>query len=597
MSTRRKMYLAFILAIIFRASLSHAQQRVTASDFGGGPDQFHSKGGFTEEIRAEIKAKLKKNIEKFKAQGILKFERMRSAEPLVVYWPLKSTLSDYGYYRVGHLPDHDENLNSLLDYMGGDRTYDREGDGYNHRGTDIYGWPFDWQKMDNNEVQVVAAAAGIIALKEDGNYDRECATLTEGNLTFNSIWILHYDNSWAWYAHFKNGSLTTKEEGETVEVGEYLGVIGSSGWSWEPHLHFELEDSLGNMVDPNIGPYNPNPSITWAEGVQRPYYDCVINKVMTHSAPPDFMVPCPNPTIINAQDYFYPGNLFYVAAYYRDQLTGQTSQYTIYRPDNTVFQTWTHTRIEDPPHPSQLEPDWSLAAYWCWEWTLPSDAPEGNWKFEVVYEGQTYEHNFFVKALVPIQLSSFTANAGNGFVNLTWTTQSEMDLFGFNIYRSDNDSIQWRRINSELIYAARFSTTPRTYSYVDERIQALGTCYYRLECVDVDGKTDVFGPIPVTIKQPALPTEFGLSQNYPNPFNSLTEIKYQLPKPTKVVIKIYGLLGQEICTLVNGEVEAGLHSIHWDGTDIRGNQMSSGAYILVMRADNFTSVQKMSLVR
>ncbi|GAI94235.1 unnamed protein product, partial [marine sediment metagenome] len=270
-----------------------------------------------------------------------------------------------------HYVDHNPAYpDQLLDWNGGNRTYDLS-DGYNHQGTDWFLWPFTWHKMDNDEVQIVAVARGYIVHKYDEHFDRRCDFNNDG--LWNAVYVVHDDGSVAWYGHMKTWSLTDKVVYDFVEVGEYLGIVGSSGYSWEPHLHFEFyEDAYyQNLIDPYVGPHNPNPLITWAEGEQRDYNDSAINKVMTHSIPPDFTVPCPTPTIINEKDYFNPGDSLYVAAYYRDQLNGQISQYTIYRPDNSVFQSWTHS-IADAHH---------FASYWYWGWILPVNVPAGTWRF------------------------------------------------------------------------------------------------------------------------------------------------------------------------------------------------------------------------
>jgi len=93
------------------------------------------------------------------------------------------------------------------------------------------------------------------------------------------------------------------------------------------------------------------------------------------------------------------------------------------------------------------------------------------------------------------------------------------------------------------------------------------------------------------------PSNYLLAQNYPNPFNPETEIRFQLPKASHVVIKVFNTLGEEIQTLVDGRYEAGFHSIRWNGRDKNGNRVSNGVYLYQLQADHFSQVKKMSLLR
>lgn len=72
-----------------------------------------------------------------------------------------------------------------------------------------------------------------------------------------------------------------------------------------------------------------------------------------------------------------------------------------------------------------------------------------------------------------------------------------------------------------------------------------------------------------------VPSETALTQSYPNPFNPTTNINYQLPKDSYVVLKVYDILGREVTTLVDGTVEAGYYSARFDGS-----HLSSGIYFL-----------------
>ncbi|MBN1352198.1 T9SS type A sorting domain-containing protein, partial [candidate division KSB1 bacterium] len=97
--------------------------------------------------------------------------------------------------------------------------------------------------------------------------------------------------------------------------------------------------------------------------------------------------------------------------------------------------------------------------------------------------------------------------------------------------------------------------------------------------------------------QAEIPTEFRLLQNYPNPFNPGTEIRYQLPQTSRVVLRIQNMLGQEVITLVNRNQSAGCHAVRWDAKDANGNDVSSGIYLYRIEAGEFVAQKKMLFIR
>ncbi|HET6245883.1 MAG: M23 family metallopeptidase [Bacteroidetes bacterium] len=262
---------------------------------------------------------LKENRQQFIEKKIIKKDPKNESRSVLLDWPLKqaSTYNYYSYYAVSNFVDHNPNFPNLLqDYNCGVRTYDTQ-NGYNHQGQDIFTWPFDINMMDNNHVEVIAAAPGIILYKEDGNFDKNCAM---NNLNWNVVCIIHSDNTVVWYGHLKMNSLTSKIAGDAVIAGEYLGLIGSSGSSTGPHLHFEIQDNDNNVIDPYYGDCNNTAPSMW--NVQKPYYESTVNVLMTHSAPP-VINSCPNPHSMNAENNYQPGDPIYFAAYYHDQRANQ----------------------------------------------------------------------------------------------------------------------------------------------------------------------------------------------------------------------------------------------------------------------------------
>ena len=70
-----------------------------------------------------------------------------------------------------------------------------------------------------------------------------------------------------------------------------------------------------------------------------------------------------------------------------------------------------------------------------------------------------------------------------------------------------------------------------------------------------------------------------------------------LPEASKVKLAIYNLLGQRIVTLVDQEQQSGIYSVQWDGKNEAGQDVASGLYLYQLRAKEFTSMQKLTLIR
>jgi hypothetical protein len=95
----------------------------------------------------------------------------------------------------------------------------------------------------------------------------------------------------------------------------------------------------------------------------------------------------------------------------------------------------------------------------------------------------------------------------------------------------------------------------------------------------------------------ALPKDFALGQNFPNPFNPETEISYELPRQSQVVLTVFNLIGQKVNTLVNSKAMPGRHTIRWHGTDDAGRRLSSGVYLYRLEAEDRIFVRKMVLLQ
>jgi hypothetical protein len=101
-----------------------------------------------------------------------------------------------------------------------------------------------------------------------------------------------------------------------------------------------------------------------------------------------------------------------------------------------------------------------------------------------------------------------------------------------------------------------------------------------------------------------LPESYNIEQNYPNPFNPSTTIRYQLPGNSRVKIKIFNLLGQEVKLIFDGIQPAGYKSVIWDSKNNSGASVASGIYLYKIEVNDvadpgktFSRIHKMVLMK
>jgi predicted GH43/DUF377 family glycosyl hydrolase len=103
---------------------------------------------------------------------------------------------------------------------------------------------------------------------------------------------------------------------------------------------------------------------------------------------------------------------------------------------------------------------------------------------------------------------------------------------------------------------------------------------------------DEFNGIVGVEDEGTIPTEFALEQNYPNPFNPSTTFRYSVPTQSKVVIKVFDVLGNEIATLMDEEKSVGTYELTWNAANL-----SSGIYFYQLKASDYVQTRKMILLK
>ena len=239
----------------------------------------------------------------------------------------------------------------------------------------------------------------------------------------------------------------------------------------------------------------------------------------------------------------------------------------------------------DTDIPGNPEPTWPQDIIAIGSQYTSSVPPNDGYEVEPRY----YDTDFLPPfTLVPVELTSFTAEANGNSVNLNWNTATELNNNVFEIQRNNGSGF----VTIGSVKGQGTTTQPHSYSFVDSKLQS-GNYSYRLKQVDFNGAFSYSNTVEVSVA----PSVFSLEQNYPNPFNPSTKINFNLTVDSKVSLKVYNILGQEVANLVNGQISAGFHTV-----DFNAANLASGIYLYRLQAtgtngQNFTAVKKMILTK
>ena len=188
-------------------------------------------------------------------------------------------------------------------------------------------------------------------------------------------------------------------------------------------------------------------------------------------------------------------------------------------------------------------------------------------------------------SVLPVELSSFTAEQMQSSVRLEWTTATETSNYGFEVQRTTMNN--WMKVG--FVEGAGTANVPKKYSFV-ERNPVGGKYFYRLKQIDRNGGFKYSQEVEVEVM--SAPKVFALSQNYPNPFNPTTKIEFTLADARFVELKVFDLLGREVATLMNEQKAAGAYSVEWNASNF-----PSGTYLCRLTAGSFSETKKIVLMK
>ena len=245
--------------------------------------------------------------------------------------------------------------------------------------------------------------------------------------------------------------------------------------------------------------------------------------------------------------------------------------FKVYRDDEMIAE------VSNIPFPTTAYTDEAMAA--------------GSYTYYVVAvfdEGESDPSPSITIDLVLPAPQNLSANPQNSNVALLWDAPSALrDLIGYKVYRDDNEI-----------------ATSNTTFYVDMNVPTGIYEYHITALYSGEHQSEPSNSVTVELTDAggiALPTVTEFKGIYPNPFNPTTTLSFSLNGRGHVTIEVFNLKGQKIKTLENRTLEAGEHSVVWNGKDQDGNNIPSGIYFSKLDADNnsgrYTSVKKIILLK
>jgi hypothetical protein len=186
-----------------------------------------------------------------------------------------------------------------------------------------------------------------------------------------------------------------------------------------------------------------------------------------------------------------------------------------------------------------------------------------------IYKSTNFGSNWVQSGLIDELVSEIVISGNNIFAG----------TFSGGVYVSNDNGMNWNQRNEGLT-----------------QLTATGLCISN-NFIFTGTQNSVFrrniGEL-IGIKQISniVPENFLLSQNFPNPFNPVTNIRFAIPNAGLVKLTVFDLMGREVETLVNEELNAGTYNTDWNAIN-----HSSGVYFYKLNSEDYSETKRMVLIK
>jgi murein DD-endopeptidase MepM/ murein hydrolase activator NlpD len=498
-------------------------------------------------------------------------------------WPLDGAPHD-GLVIVNYV-DHDP-ASGLLDYSGGAHTYD------GHRGTDIA--LYDFRAMDRGAV-VRAAAAGTVyrvSPLAPAAFDRHCLfdAVDDGNW----VQIDNGNGAYSYALHLRANSMTV-DVGDAVQEGQILGLVGSSGYSTFPHVHFEPGDYDGGPYearDPFHGPSQPLPSL-WRSQPEYAGDDSMWftqigvfteEQVGGSVFNTDWCAILEHP-IQPAQTGIHETRL---PMWFQFQgNVGDVFRVELRRPDTSVWAAFEDTLRYD----ARLDWFW---AYYFWDGGV-SSADYGTWTLNAYANGVLSRSKPFVVGPATVYGPRVAPGVSRSF-RVDGTVQRDTLRV-----RPFGGPVTWSLVGAP----AGVSLADSILTIGAVSAQPTRSAFFHAVATDAGARRDTAWfhlvdrskPLETVVGVDARPRGAGLALGLDsaNPGRGDVVLRLAVPDARPTGLTLHDLSGRRVRTLVAGERWSGERRVLWDGRDGNGRRVPAGLYFA--RLEHAGARRDLKLVR